>query len=280
MPLVALPNIGEEREFAMKQANDCKIRSLGAFWFAIAAIVLISLFGITHAEAATRIDESQAIVGEDGKVYGIPHTNAYDEFVMPDMVKVRATNGTYGYIDNVAQAFAVLGYPDSQEEMMEAIDDNTELKANALREAFFECYGVDLLNSGDAHEIVSIAAKQNGRENARVALVESTNAGLLEALQAGRIESTKAASLIVHSLQNADQVEASPIADERVAKLDAAEEFLANQGAASLGKEDIEIDAEAFSDLYRIAQEKTAVAVPVYAIDGETVVGEYMINMM
>lgn len=304
----------------MKANASTNKRVAAAFASAALAALLAGVVGFSQADGAMRVDGAYASVGEDGKVYGVPHENDYGETVMPDMMRVRATNGVYGYVDNRSQAFAVLGYPETQEEMSSAIAANSEKKASALRDAFAEYFGVDLLSHEQGYEVGRILTKSNGHANAQAYVTEHTRDGLLVAMREGRLSSNGAAALVAHAIERGAipleeiqslpgveagklasavesvQTDAAGVADysdavvsaEDISAADnqdeiilrAAEAFVADQGAWRIEAESLEVGGSAFYEIYESAQAKTAVSVPVYASDGETVVGEYMINIM
>lgn len=272
------------------------IRQFTAVAGAVALAGALVGFGATQAVGTQSVDETQVIIGEDGRTYGVPHTNENGEFVFPDMVRVRATNGNFGYIDHYRQAFAVLDYAETPEEIAAANAENADKKATAICEAFAEYYGAGLVPHDVAYEMGRILQGADGQENARRYLSDHTRDDLAMAAREGRISAEKAATLVANAIADGrisqaevqkvvgDQAMAPSVSEPLDARtgdvMQAAEAFVAAGGLESVDAADIEVSSEAFREIYEIAQQKTAVPVPVYDIDGTTVVGEYLINMM
>ncbi|WP_172136171.1 hypothetical protein [Adlercreutzia sp. ZJ473] len=133
----------------------------------------------TGTNAAEWTPGMHNFVGEDGLVYGVPYTNENGETVMPDMGRVEASNSEIGYIVIADMDDVIYNGAVTDEDRLQAIEENAKMEAAALKEAFEEYYGIDALDYESALECVMSIRYKDGKAAAVDAMSEGAKASSL-----------------------------------------------------------------------------------------------------
>ena len=205
-------------------------------------------------------------VGPDGRTYGAPYVDDEGLTVMPDMILSEATNGEFGYVSYEMLEAAIVNYAQTPEEEIAAIAEIDNQKAEALRSAFAEYYGIDALSFEDALICANALVHEEGVEGSRAAAVSRASAALAEGIRSGSISEYRVAELTSPSL--------GVTAGERTSSV----QQLETTRIESLTADDICISPASYDSILDIARAKVAIHLPVYAADGSTVIGEVVIN--
>lgn len=303
----------------MTRLNNIKRIAVGTICSVCAVCCIGFAVGNAFGSSEYELDSDSAYVGDDGLVYGVPYEGPDKTIVMPDMARVKATNGNFGYISVDQMYAAIIDYAETEEAGVESVHNTAELKARALSEAFDEYYGVDSISFDDGYRLGEILYRENGRESARALMNDVASSDLAKAIVAGTLDKEKAAGLLVDSVADgsieknrvvavACSLEPSRLNDVFDTSGIQLESTLSDSGgdparateSSLLELDDFElaelivelkdetlitgdtvrIQSDAFSSIYKIAQPKVAVYIPVYGEDGATVVGEYRVDRM
>ena len=175
---------------------------------------------------------------------------------MPDMVRVKATNGEIGYVSPDEMASAFFEGAVEQEEIETVLASLADKKAQALANAANQRFGFEVLTYDEAYEMGNLLVQANGMQNAKEAMQGVASQRIAVALKEGVISSA----------------EANEIATIAMDAEDNSDELLLSGGFA--------INEQLFASIYKEAQKDVCVEVPVYASDGSTIVGIYEVDRM
>lgn len=83
--------------------------AIGVVLAVAAAFCLSFAFCLTASGEALFDESSDYFIGADGQSYGVPIEDDEGVIAMPDMVRVKATNGEIGYVspDEMTSAFLI-----------------------------------------------------------------------------------------------------------------------------------------------------------------------------
>lgn len=204
-------------------------------------------------------------VGADGLTYGAPYVGEDGLIAMPDMIYSEATNGEFGYVSSAMLDAAIVNYAETPEEEMAAIAAIDNQKAAALRSAFAEYYGADVLSFEDAMDCANQLVHEEGVEGSRATAIASASAALAEAVRLGEVTGERAVELL------GTEAVAS-------AAIPAGSQILGAGVIGGLTASDVTISAAAYEAILDIARAQVAIHLPVYADDGTTIVGEVVID--
>ncbi len=246
----------------------------------VACLSAVLACAVSNAVAEPAIDESRVSVGDDGQTYGVPYEGSDGLIVMPDMTRVRATNGNFGFISNAEMQSAILDYATSEEEKTQSIRNTASKRAPALASATSQYFGVDLVDASELEECSQLLYWENGLAHASAAYSEVTCAALAKAINEGMLEQDVALELIEASFQTqSSDVNANESGSNETA-LERATAVIDNRASQSVTASQVVVSQDMFNEIYEIAKNQLAVSIPVYASDGVTVVGEYMVGRM
>ena len=303
----------------MMRCNDAKRIAAGIICLSCAICCIGFAVGNAFGSSEYELDPKSAYVGDDGLIYGVPYEGPDKTIVMPDMARVKATNGNFGYISVDQMYAAIIDYAETEDAKSDSIHNTAELKGEALSEAFSEYYGVNSISPDDGYRLGETLYRENGRESARELMNDIASFDLAKAIVFGSLDGEKAAQLLVDSVADGSigknqvvsvacsldpsylsdivdsfgvQLEASLI-DDNVDSVRTVENSLLALDDFEFAKlivelkdesfitgDTVRIQSDAFSSIYKIAQPKVAVYIPVYGEDGITVVGEYQVDRM
>lgn len=254
-------------------------------WCALCAVAACSTTVLicmsAQADAADFIDGDRAQIGEDGKIYGVPFEGPDGNVIIPDMTRVLATNGKYGYISTEEMHAAIIDYAISEEERIQSIRNTASMRAPAIASATEEYFGTSFLTPEELEECAKVLINENGYENALNAYSEIAAEPLAAAINQGKLEREKAIDLVRISAENAVVAMASEEALSHEDMVEAQAATLVDNCAVNpITSDQITITRATFDVVYQLAQEKLAVSIPVYSSDGTTVVGSYLVDRM
>lgn len=233
------------------------------------------------AAADTYVDETRAHVGTDGQIYGVPFEGPDGNIVMPDMTRVRATNGNYGYISNDEMYAAILDNASNEEEKVQSIKNTANKKAPALASATEKYFGVAALTADELEECSRILITENGHSNALAAYSELAAEPLAVAINQGSLNRETAVALVSTYAKSADAATISQLSGDSEDSVQSyAESIVDNSVIEPVSAQQITVTQDVFDEVYKLAQQELAVPIPVYDEDGVTVVGTYMVNRM
>lgn len=303
----------------MTRLNTIKRIAVGTICSVCAVCCIGFAVGNAFGSSEYELDPDSAYVGDDGLVYGVPYEGPDKTIVMPDMARVEATNGNFGYISVDQMYAAIIDYAETEEAKSDSIHNTAELKGEALSEAFSEYYGINSISSDEGYRLGKALCRENGRESAKGLMNDIASSDLAKAIVSGSIDKEKAASLLVDSVVDGSieksqvvsvacsldssrlrnivdssgiQLEASFVDDDAdsvhavessllaLDDFEFAELIIELKDESFITGDTVRIQSEAFSSIYKIAQPKVAVYIPVYGEDGVTVVGEYRVDRM
>ena len=175
---------------------------------------------------------------------------------MPDMVRVKATNGEIGYVSPDEMTSAFFEGAVEQDEIETVLASLADKKARALTNAANQRFGFEVLTYDEAYEIGNLLVQANGMLNAKDAMQGVASQRIAVALEEGVISSAKANEIATMSMDAEDN----------------SGELLLSGGFT--------ISEQLFASIYKEAQKDVSVEVPVYASDGSTIVGVYEVDRM
>lgn len=215
----------------------------------IGLVVLLGIcFCASFAICAIAIGEERFnetadyFIGQDGQSYGVPVEGDDGLITMPDMVRVRASNGEIGYVSPDAMIDAFFEGATSQDEIDDVLSSLAEKKAYALMEAADRMLGEGALVYEEAFRIGDALVEDGGIEKVQEMMRTASGDAIV-----GVAEEM--------ALQSAD-VDAN--ASENIS----------------------EIEDSLIMSIINEARRDVSVEVPVYASDGTTVIGSYEVNRM
>lgn len=196
----------------------------------------------------------------------------------PDLIAAIATNGERGYL-------RADEYHAAQDEQRRSLSDEefrvyAETRQNALKQAFSEYLGCDLLSTDAAAECLGAKETSGGMERAAALASEELSLSLTEAVRSGTLPAEDAQVLLQGELVSLSLPAAAPAplkaqAGELSAQqLETAVKAEGARFKVAIGKDTFE------REILPLAQAKTATMLPVYASDGVTVIGEFALNSM
>lgn len=259
-----------EREMAMIRQKK---------FYGLTAIFVTFLFGacaIAFQQAAASITQNPDIsVNESGETYGVPFSTNNGTLSFPDLVSVEATNGAHGYM-RVSEMNARVDEANSAIPVPELFAQSANDYYHAA--LFDEQGGIDL------YEIA--AYEGNYTEPDTVVFADKISQSLANALRNGTLPADVAAEVISDSLSagTMDEAKAATISEAiglagygtiREVQQNAASS--AANALSSIEASELFVPDTVFETICSNAREMSAVAIPVYAEDGTTVVGEYEI---
>lgn len=274
----------------MKAKTNSWMRyALCALAAAVALALTVAACMNGQAAAASRIDETRAFVGDDGLVYGVPFEGDDGLIVMPDMTRVRATNGKYGYISVEEMHAAIVDYATTEEERLASIRNVASMRAPALAHATEEYFGAAALTSAELSSLADGLHRGGGYQNAQATYAELAAEPLAQAINQGAVNREVAIALVseyVRTEESADiarfveGAEGSAEASEAEAVKAYAAAIVDNRGVDPVTPNEVIVTPAIFEAVYEIAKAELAVPIPVYAADGTTVVGTCMVDRM
>lgn len=255
---------------------------------AIAAFALTSFACISNqATANSYIDESRAYMGDDGLIYGVPFEGEDGLITMPDMTRVRATNGNYGYISMDEMYSAIIDYATTEEEKSQSVANVAAMRAPAFAHATERYFGTAALTAGELTALADGLHREGGYVNAQSSYSDLAAAPLAAAINQDIIERDVAIALVSEYAHEANETAIAPLSADgsnAQAVADAIESYAAdiidNRANAPITADQVTITSTMFDEIYEIAKAELAVPIPVYASDGTTVVGTYMVDRM
>ncbi len=231
-----------------------------------AASVAFPIMSNDGEVALNAIAESDIELRADGRTYGSPYEGPDGEAIMPDMLRVVATNGQIGYVSMAEMDEGIMLGASTPEEETEAYVLIEDLKAQALKNAFAEYYGVDALSTEEALACATELAFENGERDSRLAATASSQVELASAIESGLISAEKASDLLGASAASANLRSGTSATSP------------AASGAEIVMPSSISIDEEAYGEILDRVRAETAIHLPVYAEDGFTIVGELVVH--
>jgi hypothetical protein len=212
-----------------------------------ACLLSASVVYVSNAASNVNIDKSKAELRDDGLIYGVPYEGEDGTVVIPDMAKVRATNGNYGYISTSDMHAAAIDYASTEEEKSEALANIQNLRADAFANAINDYFELDIISPDDLISFVDNLIHEGGHDAAQESLSAIIEEPALNILNSG--------------LSN-----------------DAVLKCLENSSCSESVEHTFNLTEEAYEAIYSKAQLETAVFIPVYSSDGKDIVGEYQVN--
>ena len=220
------------------------------------ALCLSFAFCLTASGEALFDESSDYFIGADGQSYGVPVEGDEGIIAMPDMVRVKATNGEIGYVSPDEMTNAFFEGAVEQDEIEAVLASLADKKAQALTNAANQCFGFEVLAYDEAYEMGNLLVQANGMLKAKDAMQGVAAQRIAVALEEGVISSAKAneiATMAMDAEDNSDEL---------------------------LLSGDFTINEQLFASIYNEAQKDVRVEGPVYASDGSTVVGVYEVDRM
>lgn len=230
--------------------------AIGVVLAVAAAFCLSFAFCLTASGEALFDESSDYFIGADGQSYGVPIEDDEGVIAMPDMVRVKATNGEIGYVSPDEMTSAFFEGAVEQDEIETVLASLADKKARALTNAANQRFGFEVLTYDEAYEIGNLLVQANGMLNAKDAMQGVASRRIAVALEEGVISSAKANEIATMSMDAEDN----------------SGELLLSGGFT--------ISEQLFASIYKEAQKDVSVEVPVYASDGSTIVGVYEVDRM
>lgn len=230
--------------------------AIGVALAVAAAFCLSFAFCLTASGEALFDESSDYFIGADGQSYGVPVEGDEGIIAMPDMVRVKATNGEIGYVSPDEMTNAFFEGAVAQDEIEAVLASLADKKAQALTNAANQCFGFEVLAYDEAYEMGNLLVQANGMLKAKDAMQGVAAQRIAVALEEGVISSARANEIATMAMD----VEGD------------SDELLLSG--------DFTINEQLFASIYKEAQKDVRVEVPVYASDGSTVVGVYEVDRM
>lgn len=246
----------------------------------VAALVILS---VTHV-AGFASGENGAPLPEnnEGLTYGSMLEAEMNGTEMPDLVSCIAANGKRGYMyyEEYA-AIAERDYELSSNELNSIMSDRVEKIAKVFAESANDYYGCELLSIAEVRTALDLTTSVNGTEAAISLLEGEVRAAVLS-------NKTVSGDQIVYGGSPTDAIKV--IQSQRVSSINevvddasfdestnapCANSLLASEAFASNYMNTME-----YSFFYQKAKEAVGVTLPVYEKDGETVIGEIVIDSL
>lgn len=162
-------------------------RKVGAILLFLAAFCGSFVICLT-ANGETLFDEnSDYFIGADGRSYGIPIEGDEGTIVMPDMVRVKATNGEIGYMSPDEMTNAFFEGAVEQNEIEEVLASLADKKAQALTDAATRRFGFEVVTYSEAFEIGNLLVQEGGISKAKESMRNISTQRLASALEDGAV---------------------------------------------------------------------------------------------
>lgn len=236
-------------------------------------------------------EEPDIQTNQYGQTFGVPTPGNDGVLVFPDLVRTRAENGEMGYVDfDEMNDIATRSFEEAGAAPFIA----------AFQEATAEYYGVELLTAEQAETCVEIANYAgNYSESDEVVFGKLLAEPLAAALKAGELDQGRARELVLGSLRAGTIPEemATRMIDESMkaasgftgvaTSSDAVAlcEAALSKGAVipttqlqEIQSTNLFVSEEVYEEIYRSVQRKTCISIPVYAEDGKTVIGDFLLD--
>lgn len=215
------------------------------------AAALLAMSSVAYALSAGYL------VNDKGETYGSvvdmgENGNIAVKPIEPDLQAAIATNGRNGYIREAERRAAI------DELHQKDADVLCQEQATALRDTARQLFGIDVIDESVALEYIYEHRSAEKRASVEELLRQNISENVTDAMEAGMIDLNQL--------------------DERVSREIQSYHF--GEKAFVDGGNGIELSYEAVELVLQKTREATAIVVPVYESDGETVIGEYAGSVM
>ena len=226
-----------------------------------------------------KMSDGAIVMGDDGLSYGVPFEDETGILCMPDMVRVKLNESSYGYVCYDELVNAAFNGASSEEELGVAINTIDQQKAQAIESAINTFFGCDLISSDQARNLVDALSLQNGRENMRSQLESDIAPALAQKINDGILSDDAAAIVLGESLELKGCIRDGANVDSKAGVLpsDDALKYIEEHDFDAIKPRDIHISADVVREVISMARSSVAYAIPVYD-EGGTVLGTYHID--